>query len=120
MRRIGSKANGAADGKPSLLGLTDEASVPGTERWEPTAVTGTVFNQPEPEELIELTVIVPARNEEECLGACLESLVAQSEDVFKLGRDWELIVVDDHSTDRTGEIARAFAAVTLIKAGKLA
>jgi hypothetical protein len=28
-----------------------------------------VFDQPEPEELIELTVIVPARNEEDCLGA---------------------------------------------------
>ena len=36
---------------------------------------GTVFDQPEPEELIELTVIVPARNEEDCLGACLQSLV---------------------------------------------
>ena len=34
---------------------------------------------------MELTVIVPARNEEECLGACLQSLVAQSEEIFKLG-----------------------------------
>ena len=33
---------------------------------------GTVFDQPEPEQLIELTVIVPARNEEQCLGACLD------------------------------------------------
>ena len=47
---------------------------------------------------MELTVIVPARNEEDCLGACLQSLVSQSEDVFELGRDWELIVVDDDST----------------------
>jgi hypothetical protein len=68
MRRIGSKANGAADGKPSMLGLTDEVSVPGPERWEPTAGTGTVFTQPEAENPIELTVIVPACNEEECLG----------------------------------------------------
>ena len=72
----------------------------------PGAVPGTVFDQPEPEELIELTVIVPARNEEDCLGACLESLVSQSEEIFELGKDWELIVVDDHSTDRTAEIAR--------------
>jgi glycosyltransferase involved in cell wall biosynthesis len=98
-----------------VLGLSDE---PG-ERVEQSARWGTVFNQPEPEELIELTVVVPARNEEDCLGTCLESLVAQSEDVFKLGRDWELIVVDDHSTDRTAEIAQAFEGVTVIKAGKL-
>ena len=70
-------------------------------------------------ELIELTVIVPARNEEDCLGDCLQSLVSQSEDIFELGRDWELIVVDDHSTDRTAEIARGFAGVTLMQAGKL-
>ena len=46
----------------------------------------------------ELTVIVPARNEEDCLRACLVSLTAQSEDIFLLGQDWELIVVDDGST----------------------
>jgi glycosyltransferase involved in cell wall biosynthesis len=79
----------------------------------------TVYDQPEPEELLELTVIVPARNEEDCLAACLESLTSQSERVFELGREWELIVVDDHSTDRTAEIARGFAGVTVIGAGKL-
>jgi glycosyltransferase involved in cell wall biosynthesis len=74
---------------------------------------------PEPDKLLELTVIVPARNEEDCLAACLQSLVSQSEELFKLGRDWELIVVDDHSTDRTAEIARGFAGVIVIEAGKL-
>jgi glycosyltransferase involved in cell wall biosynthesis len=82
-----------------------------------------VYDQPEPEELIELTVIVPARNEEDCLGACLESLVSQSEEIFELGRDWELVVVDDHSTDGTEriarEFARRFAGVAVLKAGKL-
>jgi len=102
-----------------VLGLSE---TPG----EPAALGvpwGTVFDQPEPEELLELTVIVPARNEEECLAACLESLVSQSEKVFELGRDWELIVVDDHSTDRTAQIAnqiaRGFAGVMVIGAGKL-
>jgi glycosyltransferase involved in cell wall biosynthesis len=80
---------------------------------------GTVFDQPEPAELLELTVIVPARNEEDCLAVCLESLVSQSEKIFELGRDWELIVVDDHSTDRTAEIARGFAGVTVLEAAKL-
>jgi glycosyltransferase involved in cell wall biosynthesis len=98
-----------------VLGLSDE---PG----EPLAVparAGTVYDQPEPEQLIELTVIVPARNEEQSIEDCLKSLVAQSEDVFELGRDWELIVVDDHSTDRTAEIARSFQGVTVMEAAKL-
>ena len=50
-----------------------------------------------------VSIIVPARNEEACLSACLESLVAQT------GIDYEIIVVDDGSTDRTAEIARSFS-----------
>ncbi|MGC9197659.1 MAG: glycosyltransferase [Acidobacteriaceae bacterium] len=56
-----------------------------------------------------LSVIVPARNEERNLPECLRSLVAQSENGFSLGREWELIVVDDASSDRTRELARAVA-----------
>jgi len=106
---------GKAGFKP-VLGLSDAPATPSLT-WE--AVPGTVFTQPEPEELIELTVIVPARNEEDCLAKCLQSLVSQSEEVFNLGRDWELIVVNDDSTDRTEEIARGFAGVTVIEADKL-
>src|SRR6185312_10332371 len=51
-----------------------------------------------------VSVIVPARNEEACLAACLESLIAQT------GINYEIIIVDDASTDRTAEIARGFAA----------
>ena len=76
-----------------VLGLSGEpgsqVAVPGLWGW----AAGTVFDQPEPEELIELTVVVPARNEEDCLGDCLCSLVSQSEDIFALGKDWELVVV---------------------------
>jgi glycosyltransferase involved in cell wall biosynthesis len=50
-----------------------------------------------------VSVIVPARNEEENLTTCLESLVSQT------GVAFEIIVVDDHSTDRTREIALSFA-----------
>ncbi|HSZ15998.1 MAG TPA: glycosyltransferase family 2 protein [Terracidiphilus sp.] len=98
-----------------VLGLSSE---PGELQTIP-ARAGTLFDQPEPAELIELTVIVPARNEEDCLGTCLQSLVAQSEDLFRLGQDWDLVVVDDHSTDRTAEIARTFSGVTVLPAGKL-
>jgi glycosyltransferase involved in cell wall biosynthesis len=101
-------------GKP-VLGLSNDPSEPLTI----PAPKGTVFNQPEPEELLELTVIVPALNEEDCLGACLKSLVQQSDQVFALGRDWELIVVDDQSTDRTAEIARSIPGVTVMPANKL-
>jgi len=105
----------AESGFKPVLGLSDEPGEPATL----PAQFGTVYAQPEPTELIELTVIIPARNEQECLGACLESLVAQSEETFKLGREWELIVVDDHSNDRTAEIARGFAGVTVMEAEKL-
>ncbi|MGA3131595.1 MAG: glycosyltransferase family 2 protein [Terracidiphilus sp.] len=105
-----------------VLGLADPAGgAPTTDwrEWAAKASVGTVFDQPEPEELIELTVIIPARNEEDCLGACVKSLVSQSEEIFALGKDWELIVVDDHSSDRTAVIARGFAGVTVMDAGKL-
>ena len=45
--------------------------------------------------------IVPARNEEACLASCLESVVTQT------GIDFEIIVVDDASSDRTAEVARS-------------
>jgi glycosyltransferase involved in cell wall biosynthesis len=105
-------------GYESVLGLAGEpgTQVAAPERW---GWAGTVFDQPEPEQLIELTVVVPARNEEDCLGACLQSLASQSEEIFELGKDWELFVVDDHSTDRTAEIARGFAGVTVLEAARL-
>ena len=61
-----------------------------------------------------VSVIVPARNEEACLATCLESLVSQS------GIDYEIIVVDDASTDRTAEIAHSFTTATHVGAGALA
>ncbi len=59
---------------------------------------------------LKLSVIVPARNEEQSLPACLSSLVQQSELGFALGVEWEIIVVNDDSSDQTREIAAGFAA----------
>lgn len=71
---------------------------------------------------LELSVVIPARNEAEYLGACLESLVRQSDPAlgpgWELGREWEIIVVNDGSTDRTREIATGFAGVTVLDAGE--
>ena len=66
-------------------------------------------DQPNGQTELELSVIVPARNEEASLPDCLASLVSQSEPGFELGRHWELIVVNDASTDRTRSIAADFA-----------
>src|SRR5690349_20514304 len=60
-----------------------------------------------------VSVIVPARNEEGCLGACLQSLHSQTE------INLELIVVDDHSSDRTRQIAASFASIRVIEAPPL-
>jgi glycosyltransferase involved in cell wall biosynthesis len=67
-----------------------------------------------------LSVIVPARNEAECLGDCLTSLTAQSENGFALGVDWELLCVDDASMDATRSIAKSFTGVTVLEAPLLA
>ena len=64
------------------------------------------------ETLPEISVIIPARNEEACLADCLTSLVGQA------GPAYEIIVVDDHSTDGTRAIAAGFP-VKLISADEL-
>jgi glycosyltransferase involved in cell wall biosynthesis len=61
----------------------------------------------------QVSVIVPARNEETSLGRCLESLIGQT-DV-----ESEILVVDDGSTDRTREIALSFRGVRVIDAPPL-
>jgi hypothetical protein len=61
----------------------------------------------------EVSIIVPARNEEANLGNCLQSLVTQT------GVAFEMIVVDDGSTDRTRQIAESFAGVKVISAPPL-
>lgn len=54
---------------------------------------------------MDLAVIIPARNEEHRLGAQLDALVAQSWDTG----EWEIIVVDNGSTDGTADLVRQYA-----------
>jgi chlorobactene glucosyltransferase len=58
---------------------------------------------PEPTPLV--SVIVPARNERRNIERCLRSILATTYPSL------DVIVVDDHSTDGTGDLARAIAAV---------
>jgi glycosyltransferase involved in cell wall biosynthesis len=72
---------------------------------------------------LELSVIIPARNEERSLPTCLASLLIQSEPGFALGQQWELIIINDASTDKTREISAEAVAthngVTLLDAPTL-
>jgi biofilm PGA synthesis N-glycosyltransferase PgaC len=53
-----------------------------------------------------ISVIIPARNEEQNIGICLSSILHQNYPAHL----FEVIVVDDHSTDTTARIVKSFAA----------
>ena len=52
-----------------------------------------------------IDVVIPAFNEEACIGRAIESLFARGADT---GYRFELIVVDDGSTDRTADIVEGY------------
>lgn len=54
-----------------------------------------------------VSVIVPAYNAEKFLARCLNSIAVQTMP------DFECIIVDDGSTDKTGEIAESFAKIDI-------
>jgi glycosyltransferase involved in cell wall biosynthesis len=58
-----------------------------------------------------VSVIIPALNEEKYIGKCLEALSC----IDSLNIDYEIIIVDNGSKDRTVEIAKSFNAKVLIK-----
>jgi biofilm PGA synthesis N-glycosyltransferase PgaC len=69
------------------------------------------FSQTDHEPLIKISVIIPARNEEENIGKLLSSLDRQtySRHLF------EVIVVDDHSADNTAAIVNSYPFAKLIR-----
>jgi len=73
-----------------LIGLSNLRRLRRLDRYPPAPATPRV------------SVLVPARNEEANIGACVASLLAQDYP------DLEVAVLNDHSTDRTGEILAGF------------
>ena len=65
----------------------------------------------------DLAVIIPAHNEASRLGPCLDSTRAAL--AYAEVTDAELIVVDDHSTDQTSDVARAHGAIAIRQSQRL-
>ena len=61
---------------------------------------------------IDISVILPAHNEEEAIGDDLDDII---EIMRQSERNYEIMVVDDGSTDRTAEIVRARPEVVLVQ-----
>lgn len=71
--------------------------------------------------MMDVSIIVPAYNAEETLGACLQSLIEQRVDD---GLGYEIIVINDDSADNTLTVAQTIAAqspipIRIISEGKL-
>lgn len=59
---------------------------------------------------LNISLIIPAYNEENYIGACLEHAIKHAR-----GRFSEIIVIDNASTDRTSEVAGAYPGVRVIR-----
>lgn len=89
----------------SELTLRLDGSAPASRRTS-AVTTQEVEDEPSTHEL---TIIIPARDEAVNLPGCLDSLLVQSEPAFQLGDQWQIVVIDDGSTDGTGAILQAYA-----------
>ncbi len=58
--------------------------------------------------LLTLSIVIPVYNEEHHLGACLDSIAAQTV------KPNEVIVVDNNSTDQSADIAKSYPFVTVL------
>jgi glycosyltransferase involved in cell wall biosynthesis len=55
---------------------------------------------------MKLSIVIPAYNEEQYIGSCLSSL---ERELARVNHDVEVIVVNNASVDRTGEVASSFS-----------
>jgi hopene-associated glycosyltransferase HpnB len=69
--------------------------------WQLRAFDGDGATDPAPTHWPRVVAVVPARNEADTIARCVESLIAQD-----YSAELQIIVVDDHSEDNTGELAR--------------
>lgn len=78
--------------------------------WQPWRTRDRIEADPRaaPADLAGVTVLIPARNEAELIGATLAALHAQ-------GRGLEVVVIDDESRDATARIAAAFPSTRVIR-----
>ncbi len=60
-----------------------------------------------------LSFVVPAYNEEALIAACIQSIIAEAGSV-----EYEIIVVDNGSTDSTAEVARSNGATVVLETRK--
>ena len=64
---------------------------------------------------VKISIVVPAFNEERLLGESLAQIKSAAHAFAQRGWDFELIVCDNNSTDRTAEIARAAGATIVFE-----
>ena len=65
--------------------------------------------------IVKISVVVPAFNEEKLIAETLRHIRAASESFARLGWETELVVCDNNSTDRTAELARAAGAKVIFE-----
>lgn len=68
--------------------------------WKAQPILTSTQNKPS----TKISIIIPARNEEHNIGVCLDAIIKQ--DYPK--EQYEVIVIDDHSTDNTVEIVNRY------------
>jgi glycosyltransferase involved in cell wall biosynthesis len=64
---------------------------------------------------VKISIIVPAFNEERLLGESLAQIKSAAKVFIQCGWEFELVVCDNNSTDRTAEIARAAGATVVFE-----
>jgi len=64
---------------------------------------------------VKISIVVPAFNEERLLGETLSRIQSAAAAFLKRGWQFEIIVCDNNSTDRTAEIARAAGAIVVFE-----
>ena len=69
-----------------------------------------VFENAKAADLIKISLIIPARDEEKNIGNLLKALQEQTYPASHI----EIVVIDDHSTDDTAAIARSFTGVRVL------